>query len=658
MERAREYRRPPLSREELGRARDRAQHVIVLMLENRSFDHMLGFLDHTPHPKWEPLQPGDLPNPYDPMQPADAVGVQVGAEPVLRFDPPHGHASAMMQMNEKPVGGFAMNGFVRAYAEKIAGREKVTTPQWLRIGALVVLLLAPLLTAASFNLARLGVNGGWLDYWPVAWKTLLAVVAAVLLLRLDAIPSMKWWWLTLGTIVVSGVLAHAGQAIGRWFDEPRGAISWNLSGVFTGALLVGYARHRYRQATPFPVDRLRQASARIMDCWNPADIPVLATLARDYAVCTRWHSSVPGATWPNRNFAHAATSSESVDIEIGFYEDPTIFELLTETYKDMPGPEPWRIYFHDTPQVAAFRKVWSEAPDGALRGAERLLDDIAACDLPRYTFIEPQHTGTRSNSQHPGNNMDVTSTDFEDGERLIAAIYNALVAKAALFRRTVFVITYDEHGGFPDRWEPPRAVPPHGLFTKKRRRGLARRIVGVFVSYDKTPFKFTHLGPRVPAVVVSPWIEPHEVDDTVYDHSSIVATLRRLCEPEAEKLTQRDDGANDILHLLVGRTDPTTPAPIPGFTGVTITPTLPVDTAATAEMAPVVRARTGSDLVDQLESLNFMLHEQVATPEARARATPTAVDGTEELAGPIPTALLLRRYADSTDNGNPDVEDI
>lgn len=665
MERAREYRRPPLSPKQLELARDRAQHVIVLMLENRSFDHMLGFLDH-PNDKWDPLQADDLPNAYDVRQPGDAVGFQTGAEPALPFDPPHGHASAMMQLNAKPAGGFAMNGFLRAYVEKIAGREKGTTPQWPRIGALVVLLLAPLLTAASFNLARLGVNGGWPDYWPVAWWTLLGMVAVVLLLRLDAIPSMKWWWLALGTIVVAGLLAHAGQAVWRWFDEPRGAVSWNAFGIVTGALLVVYARHRYRQTTPFPVHRLRQVSARIMQCWRPADIPALATLARDYAVCTRWHSSVPGATWPNRNFAHAATSSEAVDIELGFYEEPTIFERLTEAYKDKPGPEPWRIYFHDTPQVAAFRKVWSEAPDGAFRGAERLLDDIAVGDLPRYSFVEPQHSGERSNSQHPGNNMDEPPTDFEAGEKLIAAIYNALVAglgttaepDTALFKRTVLVVTYDEHGGFPDRREPPRALHPHGRLKKKRRVELLRRIVGVFVSYDKTPFDFKHLGVRVPAVVVSPWIEPHEVDETVYDHSSIVATLRRLCEPEAENLTRRDHQANDFLHLLVGRTDPTTPALIPGFAGVAIMPVLPVDAAATVDVAPEVRASTGSDFVDQLESLNFMLHNEVATPEALERATLTTVRGAEELARPIPTALLLRKYADSTYNGNPDLEDF
>jgi hypothetical protein len=107
----------------------------------------------------------------------------------------------------------------------------------------------------------------------------------------------------------------------------------------------------------------------------------------------------------------------------------------------------------------------------------------------------------------------------------------------------------------------------------------------------------------------------------------------------------------------VRRTEPTIPTLIPGFGGVTITPILPVDSAATADVAPVVRARTGSELEDQLESLNFMLLDEVATPDAVERATQT-VGGAEDLARPIPTALLLRKFADSTYNGNPDLEDF
>jgi hypothetical protein len=661
MERARSYRRAPLTPEQLALARERAQHVIVLMLENRSFDHMLGYLDH-PGPGWDGLPNGDVPNPFDLEKPDDAVGFQLGAEPVLRFDPPHGHASAMMQMNEKPAGGFAMNGFVAAYAEKIAGREKVTTPKWFRIALLVVLVVVPLVTAALYNLARLGVNGGWLDFWPVAGATLAVIaVLALLVLRLDKLPNVSPGWLAVGLVAVSFVVAHAIQAMLRWLDDPRGVFGWNAIGLVIGILVVLFARRRYHRATPVPAHRLRAASGRVMRCWDPADIPALATLARQFAVCTRWHSSVPGATWPNRNFAHAATSSESVDIEVGFYEEPTIFERLGDAYGRESTPDPWRIYFHDTPQVVAFRKVWEDAPDGAWRGAERLLDDIRNCDLPRYAFVEPQHSGPGSNSQHPGNNMDELSTDFEDGEKLIAAIYNALVEQEDLFKHTVFVVTYDEHGGFPDRCEPPRALHPDAPWSVRRRPELLRRIVSLFVTYGTSPFRFNRLGVRVPALVVSPWVRPHTVDPTIYDHSSIVATLRRLCEPEAPPLTRRDEQANDFLHLLVEQDQPMSPTAVPGFDQAGIEPQLVVDAAATAGPPPDVMAQTGSELEDQLESLNFLLRSTVETPSATERAAPGLMDaggGAAPQPVGVPTAELLRSFSDSTYNGNPTADDF
>jgi phospholipase C len=46
----------------------------------------------------------------------------------------------------------------------------------------------------------------------------------------------------------------------------------------------------------------------IMGCHTGERLPVLSTLAREFAVCSRWFCSVPGTTWPNRLFAHAAQS--------------------------------------------------------------------------------------------------------------------------------------------------------------------------------------------------------------------------------------------------------------------------------------------------------------------------------------------------------------
>src|ERR1043166_8201793 len=68
---------------------------------------------------------------------------------------------------------------------------------------------------------------------------------------------------------------------------------------------------------------------RIMACFAPGKLPVLTRLAQEFAVCDRWFSSVPGPTWPNRFFAHCATSKGFLDNSaFRNYDMPTIFEKL------------------------------------------------------------------------------------------------------------------------------------------------------------------------------------------------------------------------------------------------------------------------------------------------------------------------------------------
>jgi len=67
------------------------------------------------------------------------------------------------------------------------------------------------------------------------------------------------------------------------------------------------------------------------------------------------------------------------------------------------------------------------------------------------------------------------------------------------------------------------------------------------------PFDFTRLGVRVPAVIISPYIEPGTIDKAVYDHTSIIASARKLfLGPKWQEtyLTKRDQHANTFEHLL------------------------------------------------------------------------------------------------------------
>jgi phospholipase C len=262
---------------------------------------------------------------------------------------------------------------------------------------------------------------------------------------------------------------------------------------------------------------------QIMRCFPPAEAPVLGFLAKQFAVLVNWHASVPGETWPNRLYAHAATSDGTANNKVGFYDNDTVFQRLNEAGAS------WGVYHDGVPQVWAYPRLWLSDVD-RFHGMDRFYADVADGTLPAYSFIEPDHGFGRGegNSQHPGNNT-VTGDSFEAGEALMARIYNALVASPALFAETLFLITYDEHGGFFDHVPPGPVMNPDGKDDAKTR------------------FNFTISGVRVPAVAVSPLIPAGTVDDTFYDHASIPATVRCRFAAGTAPLTRREEAAKPIL---------------------------------------------------------------------------------------------------------------
>src|SRR3954467_12668234 len=103
-----------------------------------------------------------------------------------------------------------------------------------------------------------------------------------------------------------------------------------------------------------------QNLGEILRCYDPEQLPVLTKLATEFAVCDGWWSSLPGPTWPNRFFAHAASSGgldhtpiiwELIDWEVfdGFsFPNGTVFDRLKDAGRT------WKIYAGDwTPGVAA-----------------------------------------------------------------------------------------------------------------------------------------------------------------------------------------------------------------------------------------------------------------------------------------------------------------
>ena len=334
-------------------------------------------------------------------------------------------------------------------------------------------------------------------------------------------------------------------------------------------------------------------------CFAPGTLPVLTALAKEFVLCDHWFSAMAGPTEPNRMFVHAATSgvwddsptnsdyeeiygAKSVgDADDGIsFENGTIFDALRR------AKVPFRIYAGDQfPQVGLLSGIslYSDVDD-----FENFAVDIADPTYDAaYTFIEPRYDTISqnlglpfvNNSQHPANSVAL-------GEGFIKSVYEA-IRNSPLWNRSMLIITWDEHGGFFDHVPPPSAsrIP-----TRSAPNGIRGKDHG---------FMFDQHGPRVPAIVISPWCPQNMIEHRPLEHSFIPATIEQLFG--LKPLTTRDTGVVGLQTLAtlhaprnvtvtipnpVAANEPSGPVP-----GTPVPPGTPViSPAASAGPGPVASA--------------------------------------------------------------------
>ncbi len=277
-------------------------------------------------------------------------------------------------------------------------------------------------------------------------------------------------------------------------------------------------------------------SRNVMYYFKPVKLPVLTTLATEFAVFNRWFSSIPGPTLCNRAFAHYGTSFGHVGMEL-FYANKqykSIYERLLAANRTA------KLYYFD--QVSSTLEIVNLLQDQPQLFAtyDQFLDDCRLGRLPDYSFVEPNYTdhdgpggAIIASDQHPDHHV-------LEGERFIASIYNAIRANPALWASTALLITYDEHGGIYDHVPPP-ACTPDGFVAQPAATGTGK------------PFLFDRLGVRVPAVLVSPWVPRGTVvDGCVFEHASIPATATKWLLPAFDETQRspRERAAETFLDLL------------------------------------------------------------------------------------------------------------
>jgi phospholipase C len=281
-------------------------------------------------------------------------------------------------------------------------------------------------------------------------------------------------------------------------------------------------------------------SQKIMYYFPPEKLPVLTTLATEFAVFNRWFASIPGPTICNRAFAHYGTSFGRVDMNLLYVNEP--FKSIYNRLISATPKHTAKLYYYDTTSsTMEITNLLQHQPE--LFGTyPQFLEDCRKGALPEYSFVEPNYNDHDTdggeeiaNDQHPDH-------DVQAGELYIASVYNA-IKQSPLWPNTALLIVYDEHGGIYDHVVPPACTPDK--FT------ASANSTGTGM-----PFAFDRLGVRVPAILVSPWVPKGTVEDRVFDHASIPATITKFFLGDYSPRSPRETSAEIFIEPQTGPVNP------------------------------------------------------------------------------------------------------
>lgn len=254
----------------------------------------------------------------------------------------------------------------------------------------------------------------------------------------------------------------------------------------------------------------------VMWTYTPEQVPVLNGLAKSFAVSDAWFSSMPSATDPNRAYAFTGSALGELNnfqngVEYAYWpytpHRPSIWKVLWSN-----GFTDWKIY--NSVEWQHFVHTYHLYLEGQIPSVDAHISDhianidqfkkdAAAGELPAFSLLEPAWIApVGTTSYHPGG-------DLVPGERALNDIYNALKSGPA-WNETLFVVTFDEHGGLFDHVPPPYAAK-------------------AWPNDVNDGFHYDMMGVRVPTLLISPWIEEKTVfrspTPVAYDSTSFMATL-------------------------------------------------------------------------------------------------------------------------------------
>jgi phospholipase C len=293
--------------------------------------------------------------------------------------------------------------------------------------------------------------------------------------------------------------------------------------------------------------QLDLAPGMIMGYYTGEQLPVYDAVAREFLVCQRWFAAHPGPTFCNRFYTLTGRLNRDVDgnFEFDNFTGDAFTPVATKTIFDHLSARgiPWRFYEQRYCTLRLFDNFTfdDEHVVDAYDNVRGFFQAAASGTLPAVSFIDPNFIDEPDGQD----NDDGAPADVAAGQAFIGDIVHALMHGPG-WSHTLFVVTYDEHGGFYDHVSP--LAPEY--------RTNAKPVSG-----------FDHYGVRVPCLVVSPWVARGQASDVVFDHTSIAKTIiRRFMNDNPPDMGERVAAANDlgmVLQSAVRQDMPAIPRPQP-----------------------------------------------------------------------------------------------
>lgn len=326
-----------------------------------------------------------------------------------------------------------------------------------------------------------------------------------------------------------------------------------------------------------------------MGFFTSASVPITSFLAQNFLVCDKWHCPLPTSTQPNRTMAFCG-ASEIYDTSSSARLIPCEDIILDWLERAQVR---WRVYHDGLSFFALYQRAWPHVLGPHFRDFEHYFHDMQTEALetsPQVIIVEPSYNDApHIGPDHPNDNHPPLAIGW--GEDFIRGVYQAAAINPERWRSTVMIYYYDEHGGFYDH-APPPAIP--------------------YQTQGNPSKAFSTLGPRVPAIVVSPLVNEKAVSHILFDHTSVLQLLAELFTPgipySPDVEQRRSQGINN-LSVVIGTT---------ARTDIPVMPITPIQ--VTSELGGGIRIRPENGVQASFERAAEQL--MVAHPDTMKQKFP------------------------------------